>query len=116
VSTRAASEERAGEMSDRTRVRLALAVVAACVASAALYAVLRIVQKLLFSEPDPALVVWSAHAGFFWRAWTSVYGGGMLGFVAWVAAGRDATRTARVLATALVVAALLIVAQGVLIP
>lgn len=103
-------------MSDRTRVRLALAAIAACVTSTALYAVLRVAQKLLFTEPDPALIVWSAHAGFFWRAWTSVYVGGMVGFVAWVAAGRDAARTARVLATALVVATLLIVAQGILVP
>jgi len=101
---------------ETTTVRAALAVVAACTSAIALYALLRIAQKLLFSEPDPALVLWSEHAGFFWRAWTAAYVGGTGGFVAWVASGRDAAKTARVLASSIVVSALLVAAQGALLP
>ena len=97
-------------------VRAALAVVAGCTTAIALYALLRIAQKLLFPEPDPALVLWSEHAGFFWRAWTAAYVGGTGGFVAWIASGRDAAKTARVLASSIVVSALLVAAQGVLVP
>ena len=108
-----ATEER---VAPATTVRAALAVVAACTSAIALYALLRIAQKLLFPEPDPALVLWSEHAGFFWRAWTAAYVGGTGGFVAWIASGRDVSKTARVLASSIVVSALLVVAQGVLVP
>lgn len=100
----------------RSSVRLALAAVATCTAAVALYAALRIAQKLLFPEPDPALVLWSEHAGYYWRAWTALYAGGMAGFVAYVASGRDAARTARVLASSVVASAILVAAQGVLVP
>ena len=115
--TRSVDEASDGELAvERTSVRVALAAVAACTTSVALYALLRIVQMLLFPEPDPALVLWSEHAGYFWRAWTALYAGGMAGFVAYVASARHAARTARVLATAVVASAVAIAAQGVLIP
>jgi hypothetical protein len=97
-------------------VRLALGALATCIAATALYAALRVVQSLLFREANPALVLWSEHAGFYWRAWSAAYAGGTVGFVAYVAAGRDAARTARVLSKALVVATLLLLAQGLLVP
>lgn len=97
-------------------VRGGLAVVAACAAAIAVYAVLRIAQKLLFPEPDPALVLWSEHAGYFWRAGTAGYVGGTAGFIAYVTSARHAARTARVLATAVVASAIALAAQGVLVP
>jgi hypothetical protein len=100
----------------RVRVRFALAAIAGLTTTVFLYAALRMVQALILKEPDPALVIWSEHAGFFWRSWTAIYAGGMIGFIAWLAAGRDAPRTARVLATSVVVAAFLILVQGVLVP
>jgi hypothetical protein len=103
-------------MIERPSVQLALAAITACVSSVALYALLRVVQKLLFAEPDPALVIYSAHAGFFWRAWTAAYGGGMVGFIAYLGARKSPARAARVLATALLVAIALVVTQGVLVP
>jgi hypothetical protein len=103
-------------VSEASSVRIALAVVAACTTAGALYAALRIAQKLLFPEPDPALVLWSAHAGYFWRGWIAAYAGGMVGFVAYVTSGRNAARTARFLATFLVAAAILGMAQGILVP
>jgi hypothetical protein len=103
-------------VSETRSVRLALAVISACSAAGTLYAGLRVVQKLLFIEPDPSLVIWSAHAGYFWRAWIAVYVGGMLGFVTYVAAERNAARTSRALATSVVLAAILVTAQGLLVP
>ena len=102
--------------STSTSVRAGLAIVAACTTALVVYAILRVGQKILFPEPDPALVLWSEHAGYFWRAWTAVYVGGMGGFVAYVASARHAARTARLLASAIVAGALLIAAQGVLVP
>lgn len=97
-------------------VRLSLAIVAACTSATAIYAALRIAQKLLFPEPDPALVIWSEHAGYFWRAWTSAYAGGMVGFSTYLISGPSPARTARVLAASVVIAAVLLTAQGVLVP
>ena len=57
------------------RPRLAVAVVSACAAAIAGYAVLRVAQRLAFGEPDPALVIYSEHAAYFWRAWIAAYFG-----------------------------------------
>jgi hypothetical protein len=97
-------------------IRLALSAMAACVTAVSLYALLRGVQFLLFREPNPATVIWSAHAGYFWRALIVSYAGGMAAIMAWLAAGRAPERVARVLAHAVVVAGALILLQGVLLP
>ena len=104
------------EQSEPASVRLGLAVVAACTTAAALYAALRVAQALIFAEPDPALVIWSEHAGFFWRALTVGYVGGMVGFVTWLASARHAQGVAAVLARAVPIAAALLAAQGLLVP
>jgi len=97
-------------------VRLAITLVGACMTSAFLYALLRIVQALLMKEPDPALVIYSEHAGFFWRAWISVYAGGMIGFAAYIGASRDAARTLRWIARSFALVVAVVVAQGWLVP
>ena len=97
-------------------VRLGLAFVAACTTAAALYAVVRVAQALIFREPDPAQVIWSEHAGFVWRVLTVGYVGGMVGFVTWLASARHAGRAAAVLARAVPFAAGLLAAQGLLLP
>ena len=97
-------------------VRLGLALVAMSTTAMALYAVLRVAQAQLFPEPDPALVIWSEHAGFFWRAWIVVYAGGMAAFHAWIASARHAPRVTRLLARALPAAAALLTAQALLVP
>ena len=103
-------------MSEPWQVRAGLSAVAACTAAAALYAVLRVAQSFLFAEPDPALVIWSEHAGFFWRVLTVGYVGGMIAFLTWVASARSAPRVAEVLARAVPVAASLLAAQAILVP
>ncbi len=103
-------------MTDAMRIRLGLSVIAACTAAIALYGVMRVVQKLLFPEADPALVIWSEHAGFFWRSWTVVYAGGMLGFATWVLSEKHAARVTSFLATAVPIAAAILALQGLLVP
>lgn len=96
--------------------RLALALVAACEAAIVLYAFTRVLQARFMKEPDPALVIWSEHAGFFWRGWTVAYVAGMVAFATWMLAKRDPDKVARWLATGVVVSAIAIAAQGVLVP
>jgi len=98
------------------RVRLALALQGACVATVALYAVLRLVQALLYKEPNPATVIWSAHAGYFWRVWTVAYAGAMTGFATFAAAKNQEAAVCRALLAGLWVAAGLIVVQGLFVP
>lgn len=102
--------------SEPPRVRFALALVAAAVTATTAYALLRVLQLRLFPEPDPALVLWSEHSGYFWRAWIASYAGGTAAFVAWLASAKDAARVARLLATAVLIAAGGIGAQGMLVP
>ena len=97
-------------------VRAGLAVVALCTTSAALYALLRVAQSLIFPEPDPALVIWSEHAGFFWRTWIVLYLGGMAAWLTWLASARHGERVASVLARALPASAALLAAQALLVP
>jgi hypothetical protein len=47
--------------------RLAVAGIVGCCAAVFFYATLRIVETLVIPEPSPALVVWSARSGYFWR-------------------------------------------------
>lgn len=97
-------------------VRLALALVALCTTATALYAVLRVAQAVIFPEPDPALVIWSEHAGFFWRSWTVMYMGGMAAFLTYLASARHASRVTALLLRALPVSAALLTAQALLVP
>lgn len=80
------------------------------------YPLLRAYQFFMHPEPNPALVLWSEHAAFFWRAWTSAYLGGMAALVAAWLAGRDAERVMRLVERALPVVAVAVALQGLLIP
>lgn len=103
-------------MSAPLGVRLGVAAIAACSATLALYAVIRAAERLLFPEADPAVVFYSEHAGFFWRAWTAAYAGGAFGFVAFLLARRDAPRAATLARGALVASIALIALQAALVP
>jgi hypothetical protein len=103
-------------VTDPTRVRLALAALTGLTTSLVLYPIARVVSMWIAPEPDPALVLWSEHAGFFWRSWMAAYAGGMAAFVGWILAGRDAGRLARALSRAVVVGAALLAAQALFSP
>lgn len=86
------------------------------VVAVAAYAVVRAVQFVLYPDPNPATLVWSAHAGFFWRVWTVSYAGGMAAFVAFLATRGHLRPSARALAPGLAVAALLLALQAAVFP
>jgi hypothetical protein len=98
------------------RARLGLGFIAACVSAVGLYGVLRVVQSRMFPDANPATVIWSAHAGYFWRCWTVSYAGLMVGFLAYAAARRHPDGVVRALVHGLTVAIAVIVLQGVLVP
>jgi hypothetical protein len=87
------------------------------VVAAGAYAILRSVQGLRAPPgPNPATVVWSAHAGFFWRSWTAGYIGGMGAVVASTLARGRLEAMARALLPAVVAAAALLVVATMLFP
>jgi hypothetical protein len=96
--------------------RLGLAFIAACIGAVGLYGALRILQKYLFPEANPATVIWSAHAGYYWRCWTVAYAGVMIGFLAYGAARKYPDSVARALVHALTVAVVVLTYQGLLVP
>jgi hypothetical protein len=81
----------------------------------ALYPLLRIGAAVWGHEANPATLLYSSHAGYFWRSWTCAYAGAMVA----VLAGsflKDDARTFRVLGTGLSVAVTLLVAQSLFVP
>jgi hypothetical protein len=98
------------------RVRVAISLAWGLVVTAGAYAVVRAIQHFVYPEPNPAIVAWSAHAGFFWRSWTVGYAGGMAAFVAAVASRGHTQAAARALAPAVAIAAGLVAVQSGLMP
>jgi hypothetical protein len=96
----------------RGALSLAWGLVAAVVA----YALLRAIQVLRSSEANPAVVVWSPHAGFFWRAWTAAYIGGMAATMAALVSRGRVEAVARALTPAVAVAAGLLALVTALFP
>jgi signal transduction histidine kinase len=87
-----------------------------CVVAVAAYAVVRAIQFFVYPDPNPATLVWSAHAGFFWRCWTCAYAGGIASFVAFLAARGRTDRAVRGLAPAIAAAAVLLALQTLFLP
>jgi hypothetical protein len=86
------------------------------VVAVAAYALLRAQQAVRGPGPDPATVVWSPHAGFFWRSWTSMYIGGIAAFAAWLLAQGRVEATARALVPGVLGAAGLLALVSLLSP
>jgi hypothetical protein len=86
------------------------------VAAVAMYAVMRVVQYGQGNAPDPAAVTWSIHAGFFWRALTSLYAGGFVALVVYVASARRPARWPHALGPVMLVAAALLTLQALVVP
>ncbi len=80
------------------------------------YAVLRVVQSLVYPDPNPATLVWSAHSGYLWRIGTVAYAAGIASFVAFLLARRRLDRAARALVPAVAVAAAMLVLQALFVP
>lgn len=97
-------------------VRVATSSAWGVVVAVAAYPVMRTAQCLMSPAQDPAAVVWSAHAGFFWRAWTAAYTGGMAAITAYVVARGWLEAAARALAPAIVVAAAMLALATLFFP
>jgi hypothetical protein len=80
------------------------------------YAVVRAIQFFVYPDPNPATLVWSAHAGYFWRAWTVGYAGGIATFIAFPIVRGRIERAVRALAPAVAVAAGLLALQALFLP
>ena len=103
-------------MKDKDLVAVAIALGWGLVAAVSAYAVVRMIQFFASADPDPAALVWSAHAGFFWRVWTVSYAGGIVAFVAFVLARGHTAAAAKALVPAIGAAALLAALQSALFP
>jgi hypothetical protein len=80
------------------------------------YAVVRAIQFFVYPDPNPATLVWSAHAGYFWRAWTVGYAGGIATFIAFPIVRADLERAVRALVPAVGAATALLALQTVFLP
>lgn len=97
-------------------MKAAIAAMSALVAAIALYPTLRAIQLVLYPEANPATVVWTAHAGYFWRAWICAFGGALVGIVVFSLGEAARARVVRALPIAAAVACALLVLQAVLLP
>ena len=95
---------------------LAIAAIWGCTFAVGSYGALRALQYVLFPEANPATIVWSAHAGYFWRMLIVTYCGGMAAIVAFLVARSDVDRAVKGLLPALTVSAAILTAQGLLLP
>ena len=92
-----------------------LAIACGCEVACAAYAIIRTFQYFFIPEPNPALVMQSVHAGYFWRAWISAYAGGFVALLVGLLA-KSEDRVARVALWALPWSAGVLVVQGLFIP
>jgi hypothetical protein len=99
-----------------TAVTCAIALAWGLVVAVGAYAVVRAIQRVIGTAPDPAAIAWSVHAGFFWRVWTVAYLGGFAAFVAFLVARGRPLAAARALAPAIAVAATLLALQAAFLP
>ena len=66
--------------------RLLTAVVSGGAAAILAYAILRGVERAFFTEPNPALLIWTDRSAFLWRVQESLYAGGLGAFGGYVIA------------------------------
>jgi hypothetical protein len=80
------------------------------------YALARVTERVLFPEPNPAMLLWADHSPFTWRVCLAVYIGGAGVFGGFAAARRSGPASARVLRALVGGAILGLLVQGVLWP
>jgi hypothetical protein len=100
----------------RLLVALAASIAWGQIVAVGAYALVRALQFFVYPDPNPATLVWSAHAGYFWRAWTVVYAGGMAAFVAFPIVRARPEPGVRALAPAIAAAGGLLLLQVLFFP
>lgn len=98
------------------RVEAAVAAILALSSVTFLYAAVRVVQALLFPEPNPALVMWSTRIAMFWRIGVVVYASLLLVPMALRWARRDLAAACRAAAWAVPAAAVALAVQAAVFP
>lgn len=96
--------------------RAAAAASAGAASAVVAYALLRLLQRIVLTEPNPAEVLYSEHAGFFWRSWTSLYVAGMVTLAVWLASASRPLLAARCAGALVVAAAVVMTVAAVLAP
>lgn len=97
------------------RARALAAIACGLETAAAVYALVRIVQFVFIPEPNPAIVIASVHAGYFWRAWIAAYAGGFAALTTALVV-RKTEPLARLALAALPWTALFAVLQALFVP
>jgi hypothetical protein len=67
--------------------RLLIAGATGVAAAIVAYAILRGVERTFYTEPNPALLIWSDRSAFLWRAQESLYAGGLGAFGGYALSG-----------------------------
>lgn len=98
----------------RRAERLLVAVVSGGAAAILAYAILRGVERAFFTEPNPALMIWTDRSAFLWRAQESLYAGGLGAFGGYALAA--SARRLRWLGAAIVAAVGALVVEALLAP
>lgn len=103
-------------MTASLRLRLCLGSAWALVSATFLYALVRGIQAWLFPEANPATIIWSAHAGYFWRIWIVLYGSGVVGFLTFHFAKTKSEKLTKWLKNGVIVAAIALALQALVLP
>lgn len=80
------------------------------------YAAMRGLERALFPEPNPAMLIWADRSPFVWRAAISLYLGGAAAFGGAALSARSPATAARTVLGAVAAAVAAIVVQGALLP
>lgn len=100
----------------RRRERILLALSGAGAVAVIAYALLRVIERAFFPEPNPAALIWSERSGFAWRSLLALYVGGLGGLGGYALASFAPRASARWLGIAIFCAAIAIVLQAVIAP
>jgi hypothetical protein len=96
--------------------RITIALAFGCAVTVFAYSTVRIVDVLLFPEPNPAIVVWTDRSRFVWRALIAVYLGGASVFAGFGLVNRRPERSSVWLEWTVLAAATSLLGQAVFAP
>lgn len=96
--------------------RMTIALAFGCAVTVFAYSTVRIVDVLLFPEPNPAIVVWTDRSRFVWRALVAVYLGGASVFAGFGLVNRTPERSSTWLEWTVLAAASSLLGQAVFAP
>jgi hypothetical protein len=96
--------------------RLAFALALGLTVAVFAYSAVRIVDVVLFPEPNPVVVVWTDRSRFIWRAAIAAYLGGASVFGGVRLAHQTSEQASKWLERAVIIAAVCLLGQSVFVP